>query len=324
MILASPFFSRPPAMPDSTPASSFRVHAALFFAAAIYAATYSLAKDLMPGYIQPQAAVVWRIVGATLVFGVLKIFTARRERIVGKADNWRAIVCGLLGIGLNQLAFFQGLSLSTPINASLIQTISPIVVVLASAALLGDKITLTRLLGIILGACGAAALVLSRPTGGKVAADALAGNLYLLFNATFFALYLVLVAPLMRKYHAFTVLARIFLVGAVVVLPVGLPQALHTDYGRFPVYIWAELGYMVLFLTILAYLLNNWALKYASPNLLGVYIYLQPVLAVLIAVALGKDAFTLDKAWQAALIFLGVWLVGRKPKPAVAPAPSEV
>ena len=107
------------------------------------------------------------------------------------------------------------------------------------------------------------------------------------------------------------------------VLPVGLPQALHTDYSRFPVYIWAELGYMVIFLTILAYLLNNWALKYASPNLLGVYIYLQPVLAVLIAVALGKDAFTLDKAWQAALIFLGVWLVGRKPKPAVAPTPSE-
>ncbi|NML65305.1 DMT family transporter [Hymenobacter sp. RP-2-7] len=311
--------------------SSFRIHAALFLAALIYAATYSLAKDLMPGYIQPQAAVVWRIGGATLVFGLLKLLTAPGERIVGAADNWRAIACGVLGIGLNQLAFFQGLSLSTPINASLIQTISPIVVVLASAVLLGERITPPRLLGIALGACGAAALVLSRPPSGKVAADALAGNLFLLFNATVFALYLVLVAPLMRKYHAFTVLARIFLVGAAVVLPVGLPQALHTDYGRFPAYIWAELGYMVLFLTILAYLLNNWALKYASPNLLGVYIYLQPVLAVLIAVALGKDVFTLDKAWQAALIFLGVWLVGRnwrtasaKPKPAAVPAEATV
>ncbi|MGI4834580.1 MAG: DMT family transporter [Janthinobacterium lividum] len=308
-------------MTDSTstsPASSLRVHAALFFAALIYAATYSLAKDLMPGYISPPAAVVWRIVGATLVFGALKLATARHERIVGQADNWRAIACGVLGIGLNQLAFFQGLSLSTPINASLIQTISPIVVVLASAVLLSEKITPTRLLGIALGAGGAAALILSRPPGGKVAADALQGNLYLLFNATVFALYLVLVAPLMRKYHAFTVLARIFLVGAVVVLPVGLRQALATDYGRFPGYIWAELGYMVVFLTIMAYLLNNWALKYATPTLLGVYIYLQPVLAVAIAVSLGKDVFTLDKAWQAALIFLGVWLVGRSRKPAPA------
>ena len=301
--------------------NQFRVHAALSFAALIYAATYSLAKDLMPGYIQPQAAVVWRIVGAALVFGALKFFTARPERLVGAADNWRAIACGVLGIGLNQLAFFQGLSLSTPINASLIQTISPIVVVLASAVLLGEKITPPRLLGIALGACGAAALILSRPTGSKLPADALAGNLYLLFNATVFALYLVLVAPLMRKYHAFTVLARIFLVGAVLVVPVGLRPALATDYGRFPLHIWAELGYMVVFLTILAYLLNNWALKYATPTLLGVYIYLQPVLAVAIAVSLGKDTFTLDKAWQAALIFLGVWLVGRKPRP--APAPTE-
>ena len=80
---------------------------------------------------------------------------------------------------------------------------------------------------------------------------------------------------------------------------------------------------MIFFLTILAYLLNNWALKYATPALLGVYIYLQPVLAVLIAVATGKDTFTLDKAWQAALIFVGVWLVSKKPQTAPdAPEPA--
>jgi drug/metabolite transporter (DMT)-like permease len=301
--------------------SPFRIHAALFAAALIYAATYSLAKDLMPAYILPQAAVVWRVVGAALVFALLKRWAAPHERIAAGADTWRMIACGVLGIGLNQLAFFGGLALTTPINASLLQTISPIVVVLASAVLLGDKLTPVRLLGIALGTVGAAALILSRPPAGHAAANPLLGNLYLLFNATVFGLYLVLVAPLMRKYHAFTVLARSFLVGAVVVLPIGLPQAIATDYGRFPLFTWAELGYMVFFLTILAYLLNNWALKYAQPALLGVYIYLQPVLAVLIAVSLGKDTFTLDKTWQAALIFLGVWLVGRKPK--TAPAPVE-
>ena len=301
--------------------SKFRLHAALFGATLIYAATYSLAKDLMPGYILPQAAVVWRIVGAALVFALLKRWAAPHERIAAGADTWRVIACGVLGIGLNQLAFFSGLALTTPINASLIQTISPIVVVLASAVLLGDKLTPPRLLGIALGSVGAAFLILSRPPAGHEAANPLLGNLYLLFNATVFGLYLVLVAPLMRKYHAFTVLARSFLVGAVVVVPIGLPEAIHTDYGRFPLYIWAELGYRVFFLTILAYLLNNWALKYATPALLGVYIYLQPVLAVLIAVGLGKDAFTLNKAWQAALIFVGVWLVGRKPR---APEPAKI
>ncbi|WP_254245060.1 DMT family transporter [Hymenobacter sp. BRD67] len=177
-------------------------------------------------------------------------------------------------------------------------------------------------MGVALGAVGAAALILSRPSNGAMPQAALLGNLFLLVNAAIFGLYLVLVAPLMRTYHAFTVLARIFLVGAVIAVPVGLPQAIKADYGSFPLYIWAEIGYMVFFLTILAYLLNNWALKYATPSLLGVYIYLQPVLAVLIAVATGKDTLTWDKAWQAALIFVGVWLVSKKPKP--VPVQAEV
>jgi drug/metabolite transporter (DMT)-like permease len=277
----------------------------------------------MPHYMQPLGIVTLRIGGAALFFAIIKRLVAPHDKIVGRADNLRAIACGLLGIALNQLSFFAGLNLTTPINASLLQTISPIVVVLASAVLLKDRITAPKLVGIGLGAAGAAALILSRPSTGKLPADALLGNVYLLVNAAVFGLYLVLVAPLMRQYHAFTVLARIFLVGAVVVLPIGLPQAVAADYAHFPLFIWGELGYMVFFLTILAYLLNNWALKYATPALLGVYIYLQPVLAVLIAVALGKDSLTWDKAWQAALIFLGVWLVGRKPKADAEPAEAK-
>ena len=302
--------------------SKLRVHAALFLVALIYAGTYSLAKDVMPHYMRPLGIVTLRIGGAALFFALLKRVVAPHDRLAGRADNLRAIGCGLLGIAINQLTFFAGLNLSTPINASLLQTISPIVVVLASAVLLRERLTLPRLLGIGVGAAGAAALILSRPPSATPPAQALLGNLYLLANATVFGLYLVLVAPLMRRYHAFTVLARIFLVGAVVAVPLGLPQALAADYAHFPLYIWGELGYMIFLLTILAYLLNNWALKYASPALLGVYIYLQPVLAVLIAVASGKDALTWDKAWQAALIFLGVWLVSQPPK-AAAPAGAQ-
>jgi len=296
--------------------AKIRLHTALFLVSLIYAGTYSLAKDIMPRYMQPLGIVTLRIAGAALFFTLIKRLVAPQDQIVGRADNLRAIACGLLGIAFNQLSFFAGLNLTTPINASLLQTISPIVVVLASAVLLKDKITPRKLIGVGLGAAGAAALILSRPSHGTEAKDALLGNLFLLVNAAVFGLYLVLVAPLMRKYHAFTVLARIFVVGGIVAIPVGLPQALAADYGSFPLYIWGEIGYMVFFLTILAYLLNNWALKYATPALLGVYIYLQPVLAVLIAVATGKDSLTWDKAWQAALIFVGVWLVSSRPQPA--------
>ena len=303
--------------------NQYRVHAALFLVTLVYAGTYSLAKDLMPVYMQPFGIVTLRVLGASLFFAVAKQLAAPNDKIRGRADNIRAVLCGLIGIGMNQLLFFSGLNYTSPISASLLQTVSPIVVVLASAVLLSEKITVPRLLGVGVGAAGAAALILSRPAQAALYPHATLGNVCILLNATFFGLYLVIVAPLMRKYHPFTVLGRIFLVGALLVVPFGWREALATDYAHFPPKIWAELFYMVFFLTILAYLLNNWALKYASPALLGVYIYLQPVLAVLIAVALGKDVFTWDKAGQAALIFVGVWLVSKKPK-AGAPAPAGV
>ncbi len=297
-----------------------RVHAALLFVSLIYAANYSLSKDVMPRYLGPFGIVTLRIAGALLFFSLVSRLVAPRDRITGRADNLRALACGVCGIGVNQLLFFSGLNLTSPISASLLQTIAPIVVVVASAFLLKEKITLPRAAGIALGAFGAALLILSRDAQAAVYPQATLGNIYILLNATVFGLYLVLVQPLMRKYHAFTVLRRIFLVGAVIAVPFGWREVLAADYASFPLYIWLEIGYMVVFLTILAYLLNNWALKYASPALLGVYIYLQPVLAVLIAVGLGRDTFSWAKAGQALLIFGGVWLVSRRPKADALPA----
>jgi drug/metabolite transporter (DMT)-like permease len=300
--------------------NSYRVHAALFLVSLIYAANYSLSKDVMPRYLSPFGIVTLRIVGAALFFAIVKYFVAPQDKIVGRADTIRSILCGICGIGVNQLLFFSGLNLTSPISASLLQTIAPIVVVVASALLLSEKITLPRVLGILVGMFGAGLLILSRNAQAAIYPQATLGNVFILLNATVFGIYLVLVTPLMRKYHAFTVLGRSFLVGAFIAVPFGWRDVLAADYGSFPAYIWAEIAYMVICLTILAYLLNNWALKYASPALLGVYIYLQPVLAVLIAVSLGKDSLTWGKAGQAVLIFLGVWLVSRKPKGAPAPA----
>jgi drug/metabolite transporter (DMT)-like permease len=296
--------------------NSLKVHAALFLVTLIYAANYSLSKDVMPRYMGPFGIVTLRIVGAALFFGLVSRLVAPQDRLLGRADNVRAILCGIIGIGGNQLLFFSGLNYTSPINASLLQTLAPIVVVIASAVLLGEKITLPRVLGIGVGALGATTIIMSRTAASALAPNAPLGNLFILLNATAFGIYLVIVTPLMRKYHAFTVLARIFLVGAFVAVPFGWREALNTHYAGLPSYIWAEIVYMVVCLTILAYLLNNWALKYASPALLGVYIYLQPVLAVIIAVSLGKDHFTWARAGQAALIFTGVWLVSRKPKAA--------
>jgi len=298
------------------------LHAALFLVALIYAANYSLSKDVMPVYAGPYGLVVLRTLGAALFFGVLSRIVSK-DHITGRADNVRAILSGIIGIGANQLLFFGGLNLTTPINASLVQTVSPIVVVLASAVLLGEKIRPMRVVGILVAGIGAALIVLGREVPGVAhATNPVLGNILILCNATAFGIYLVIVMPLMRKYNPFTVLARIFLVGALAALPFGWRQALAIDFAHLPVVIWAEILYMVVFLTIVAYLLNNWALKYASPTLTGVYLYLQPVLAVLLAVALGKDTFTVQKALQASLIFVGVFLVSKKPKATPVPLTS--
>lgn len=300
--------------------NTLRVHAALFTVSLIYAANYSLAKEVMPRYADPSGIVVLRVATAAVVFGLLARL-GKHAPITGRADTIRSILCGISGIGLNQLLFFGGLNLTTPISASLIQTVSPIVVVLASVILLGERVTLLRAAGIVVAGVGAALVILSRGPAGAAGESVALGNLLILLNATFFGLYLVLVTPLMRKYHAFTVLARSFLVGAFIVVPFGWREALAIDYAQLPAPIWLDILYMVFMLTVVAYLLNNWALKYASPTLLGVYIYLQPILAVLIAVSLRRDVLTWERAGEGLLIFLGVWLVSQKPRAALARKP---
>ena len=286
-----------------------KVHAALFAVSLIYGANYSIAKEIMPAYMGPFGLIVIRVVSAVLVFGAISLFITK-EKVESRADWGRLVLCGLFGITLNQLSFFAGLNLTSPINASLIQTVSPVMVVLLSAYLLKERIEVYRMVGVLLAGLGAMMLI-----SGKT--DAAQGNwfgdLLILFNAACFGAFLVLVKPLMAKYQAITVVSRIFLVGSLGSVPFGIGQVMSPNYGSFPASIWAAIAFVVIGMTILAYLLNIWAMKYASPSLVGVYIYLQPMFAIIISVYVGKDLFTWQKALFAAMIFGGVYLVS-KPK----------
>lgn len=287
------------------------MHAALVTVALIYGANYSIAKEIMPAYVGPFGLIVIRVVSAVLVFGAISLFITK-EKVKGSADWVRLGLCGLFGITLNQLSFFSGLNLTSPINASLVQTVSPVMVVILSAYLLKERIGPYRMFGILLAGLGAMMLIsgtASNAQGNWV------GDLLILFNAACFGAFLVLVKPLMAKYQAITVVSRIFLVGSIGVIPFGIGQVSSPDYASFPVSIWAAIAFVVIGMTILAYLLNIWAMKFASPSLVGVYIYLQPVIAIIISVYLGKDVFTWQKALYAAMIFGGVYLVSKPKKP---------
>ncbi|MBC3539111.1 DMT family transporter [Rufibacter sediminis] len=290
-----------------------QVHGALFLVALIYGANYSIAKEIMPAYVQPFGLIVIRVVSAVLVFGSLSLWVVK-EKVQSRSDWFRICLCGLFGITLNQLSFFSGLNLTSPINASLIQTVSPVVVVLLSAYLLKERIQIFRMVGILLAGLGAMLLISGKAGNAQ---GHLLGDLLILLNAACFGAFLVLVKPLMQRYNAITVVSRVFLAGSIGVIPFGWRQALEPDYAHMPASIWGAIAFVIIGMTILAYLLNIWAMKYASPALVGVYIYLQPVFAILIAVSLGKDLFTWQKALYAAMIFGGVYLVSKPKKASV-------
>ncbi|MCB0640361.1 MAG: EamA family transporter [Phaeodactylibacter sp.] len=286
-----------------------QAHIALFFVALIYGGNYSFAKLVLEtGYLQPRAFILLRVL-AGLTFFTLLHFTVIRKK-VERADLLRLALCGLFGVAINQLFFFMGLHLTKPINASLIMTTTPILVLVISALLIGERITARKIIGILLGATGAILLV---GAGQQISFEATGflGDLLVFINAASYGIYLVIVKKMMLKYHPFTVLRWMFTFGLFMVLPFSIQELPDAQWSDFTPLLWWSLAYVLFATTILAYLLNGYALKVVNPSTASIYIYLQPVLAALIAILLRHDTLDPIKLISATLIFAGVFLVSR-------------
>ncbi|MEO0404555.1 MAG: DMT family transporter, partial [Bacteroidota bacterium] len=232
-------------------------HAALLIVAALYGANYLVAKGLMPDKIGPSGFIVFRVLGALVLFGAM--YMIKPEKIQ-KKHICRFILCGLAGFACNQLLFFNGLNLTSPVHASIIMTINPVLVMIMGAVILKLAITKRQVLGLVIGGVGAIAMLILGAQE-NVREASLEGNLMVLLNAASYAVYLVLAKPLMNSYRAVTVIFYVFLFGALFVLPIGASQALAVDFGSFESEHWIGLGYVILGTTFLAYLLNIYALQ---------------------------------------------------------------
>jgi len=279
---------------------------ALFAANLIYGASYTVAKEAMPAFILPFAFILIRVIGASLLFWLIWSTVVREK--VDKADFFRLAACGLFGVAINQMFFFKGLSITTPINAAIIMTSNPVVVMLFSLWILKESITLRKLFGLLVGLSGAA-LLITAGSGFNFSSDSFEGDFYVFLNASSYALYIVIVKPLITKYHPITVIAWIFTFGLLYVIPFSYGQFSEVDWSAITPMIWAAITFVVLLTTFVAYLLNISALKELSPTVVSYYIYLQPLLAAVIALFFEKDHLTWDQAGAAVLIFLGVFLV---------------
>tara|TARA_B100001057_G_scaffold62272_1_gene55732 strand:+ start:3302 stop:4198 length:897 start_codon:yes stop_codon:yes gene_type:complete len=289
-------------------------HIALFAVNLIYALNYSIAKDVMPDYIGPSGFILLRVIGGSFLFFLTYIFFIKEK--VNSSDIVRLIFCGLFGVAINQLFFFEGLNLTTPINAAIIMTVSPILVIVFSAIIIKEKITIRKIFGIFLGLTGAATLILK---SGAISLDNdyFIGNFLVFVNATSYSIYLVIVKGLMTKYNPITVMFYVFSFGLIFVFPFGISELLNVSLEIFTLEIFLKVGFVVICTTFLAYLFNAFALKSLNPSVVSIYIYLQPVLATVIAIILKSDSLDLIKIISSVFIFSAVFLVSMPSKKSI-------
>ncbi|HQZ23689.1 MAG TPA: EamA family transporter [Flavobacterium sp.] len=281
----------------------------------IYGLTFTIAKDVMPNYVDAYGFIIMRVGGATILFWLVWLFSRKSKEIrkeqIDSKDYLRIIAAAFFGVALNMLSFFKGLSLTSPISASVLMVSTPIIVLILSAIILKERMRKRMIFGIVLGLIGTAFLILYGKSSENATNPTL-GNFLVFVNATSYGLYLVIVKKLMQKYNPFNFAKWIYLIGFIMVLPFGWSQFQVVDWTSMPMDIYWKIGFVVVFSTFGTYMLNLLSMRELKPTTVAVFVYLQPVFATIFAISLGKDELTLVKIISAILIFTGVYLVTQK------------
>jgi drug/metabolite transporter (DMT)-like permease len=283
-----------------------KAHLAVLAANLLYGANFSIAKIAMPEYIKPSGFILLRAVIASFLFWVLCKYLKVKDD-VSRKDMPKMVLLGLFGVALNQLLFFEGLSRTSNINAALIMTSNPILVLVVAALIIRERITGRRIWGIVFGVTGAAVLILmSHRAGGH---SSLIGDTMIFINAFSYAIYMVMVKPLMKKYSPWTLVKYTFIFGTLLVIPFGFRQVTEINWASFTAPVWMSFLFVIIGTTFFAYFLNIYGLRHLSPAVVSFYIYLQPIFATGISLALLGEPVTFVQVFACLLIFVGVYLV---------------
>lgn len=260
------------------------------------------------GMVAPMVMVDFRVAGAAILFWVTSLFLPA-EHVPAK-DILRLFGAGMLGVLFNQGCFILGVSLTSPGEASLVTTTMPMWVMLLAWLILREPITLKKAGGIAAGATGAIILIFGSGSGSRASGDNPAlGDLIVLCAQLSYALYLTLYRNFIRKYSLVTLMKWMFLSAAVVALPGSVSLLADTDWAAISAVEWSGIGYVVVCGTYLAYICVMTGQKSLRPTLVGMYNYVQPIVATITGICLGLDQFTPVKGLAIVLIFSGVWLV---------------
>ncbi|MDR1879209.1 MAG: DMT family transporter [Bacteroidales bacterium] len=283
-------------------------HIAVLGANIIFGLNTSVSRTLIPNEINPYLLTFIRMTGAMLLFWIVSLFIAREH--VPVKDILLLFLASVFGVILNQIPFIAGLSLTSPIDASIVITLLPIMSMFLAAVILKEPVTFKKILGVVIGASGALLLIFSHKnlhTGN----GNMVGNLMILFSVFSYSLYLSLFKKLISRYSPVTIMKWMFLFATVVAYPFCRKAVLQTDYSSLGTDVYLRIAYVVIFATFIAYLLIPIGQKALRPTTFSMYNYLQPVVASLIAVLLGMDVFGIEKILSGILVFAGVYFVTR-------------
>ena len=273
-------------------------------------------KDLLNGgIITPMALSGYRIIGGALLFWLIGMFVKADKNAcnsIERRDIVPLIIASLLVIGLNQVLIIVGMSLTSPVDASVVCSLTPIFTLIFGAILMGIAFTWSKALGVTIGLAGALIFVFTGQADAETyVSNPVLGDVACLMAQVFGALYLVCFTKLISKYSLITLMKWMFLISGIAVLPFSLPDMLAVDWSQVILMEYIDLTFIILFGTCLAYMLIPVAQRRVEPTVIAMYNYLQPVVAVVFSVIAGLATFSITNAIATAMVFVGVWIVNR-------------
>lgn len=279
----------------------------MFGACAGWGLMSPVGKDAMLHGFDGITMVSFRVAGACLLFWIASLFAPKEQ--VPWRDRLMFIGAALTGLLFNQCCFTIGLSITSPINASIVTTSMPIFAMILAALILREPITGKKALGVLMGCSGALILILSSAAHADARVGDIRGDLLCLFAQFSFALYLSLFNPLIKRYNVFTVNKYMFSWATLMLLPLSSYHVYGVISQPIPLLTWIEVGYVVVCGTFFCYILIMIGQRTLRPTVVSVYNYVQPIVAVAASLIMGISTMKLTHVLAVVLVFSGVWLV---------------
>ena len=283
----------------------------MFLATVMWGAMSPIAKDVLgEGILNGLALSVVRIGGGTLLFLLAsmlpKHFTGDSK--VERKDLITLLLASILMISANQGLFIMGIQYTSPVDTSVMCTLTPIFTLILAAMFIGQPMTFLKVTGVVLGLGGALIMAFS-DKGDDIAPNPLLGNSMCMLAQICAAVYYVFFLRVINKYPTFTIMKWMFIFSSLTYIPCMLPFMGGIEWTALDASSWLDIAYIIIFPTFIAYLIIPFSQKLLKPTVISTYAYLQPVVSAALSAIMGLALFDINRIFATVLIFAGVFLV---------------